>query len=126
MSEPEQEKGKSAASKAAESAALKWLAAVDDGRYEDSWADAAQLLRNAVTAEQFAHSLKIALGPLGATKARKATASSYRTSLPGAPDGEYVVVQFSTSFEKKQAAVETVTPMLDADGKWRVSGYYIT
>jgi hypothetical protein len=45
--------------------------------------------------------------------------------LPGAPDGEYVVIQFESSFEKKKSAVETVTPMLEKDGKWRVSGYYI-
>jgi hypothetical protein len=45
--------------------------------------------------------------------------------LPGAPDGEYVVIQFEASFEKKKAAVETVTPMVDEDGEWRVSGYYL-
>jgi len=28
-------------------------------------------------------------------------------------------------FEKKKAAVETVTPMMDRDGTWRVSGYFI-
>jgi hypothetical protein len=49
----------------------------------------------------------------------------YATSLPGAPDGEYVVIQFETSFENKNDAVETVTPMKDEDGKWRVSGYFI-
>ncbi|MEJ2473814.1 MAG: DUF4019 domain-containing protein [Desulfobacterales bacterium] len=27
--------------------------------------------------------------------------------------------------ENKTAAVETITPMLDKDGQWRVSGYYI-
>jgi hypothetical protein len=46
-------------------------------------------------------------------------------SLPGAPDGEYVVIQFKTAFENKKFAIETVTPMLDGDGKWRVSGYFI-
>lgn len=47
------------------------------------------------------------------------------TSLPGAPDGEYVVIQFETSFEKKKSSLETVTPMKEKDGAWRVSGYYI-
>ena len=47
------------------------------------------------------------------------------TELPGAPDGEYVVFQFDTQFERKRAAVETVTPMCDPDGSWRVSGYFI-
>jgi hypothetical protein len=45
--------------------------------------------------------------------------------LPGVPDGEYVVIQFSTVLEKKAAATETVTPMKGPDGHWRVSGYYI-
>jgi hypothetical protein len=35
------------------------------------------------------------------------------------------VIQFATSFENKQSAVETVTPMRDSDGTWRVSGYYV-
>ena len=42
-----------------------------------------------------------------------------------APDGEYVVIQFATSFENKKTALEKVTPMMDKDGKWRVSGYSI-
>jgi hypothetical protein len=44
---------------------------------------------------------------------------------PGAPDGKYVVIRYETSFRNKKAATETVTPMLDADGRWRVSGYFI-
>jgi hypothetical protein len=35
--------------------------------------------------------------------------AEYKTSLPGAPDGEYVVLIFNTVFENKKAAVETVT-----------------
>jgi ribosomal protein S17E len=40
-------------------------------------------------------------------------------------NGVYVVIEFESSFENKKSAVETVTPMMDKDGKWRVSGYYI-
>jgi ribosomal protein S17E len=36
-----------------------------------------------------------------------------------------VVIQFDASFENKKSAIETVTPMLDKDGKWRVAGYYV-
>jgi len=57
---------------------------------------------------------------------RAVKSKTYQTSLPGAPDGEYVVIQFETLFEKKKdRAIETVTPVMDTDGKWRVSGYYI-
>jgi hypothetical protein len=35
------------------------------------------------------------------------------------------VIHYQSSFEHKKSATETVTPMLDNDGQWRVSGYYI-
>ncbi len=63
--------------------------------------------------------------PLGKLISRKMKTKAYKTSLPGAPDGEYVVIRFETSFENKEIAVETVTPMMSKDGIWRVAGYYI-
>ena len=55
---------------------------------------------------------------------RKLVSATYATSLPGAPDGEYVVLQYQTRFKYKKSAIETVTPMLD-NKRWRVSGYYV-
>ena len=106
-------------------AAAKWLALVDEGKYLESWDEAAQLFKKAVTAEQWKTSVSGVRNPLGKLISRSVKSKTYFTSLPGAPDGEYVVIQFDTSFEHKKSAVETVTPMLDRDGKWRVSGYYI-
>jgi hypothetical protein len=63
--------------------------------------------------------------PLGKVKSRQLMSRKYTKTLPGAPDGEYVVIQYKSSFENKKVAIETVTPMLDKDGNWRVSGYYI-
>ena len=64
-------------------------------------------------------------GSLGGLKSRRLVSAKYTRSLHGAPDGEYVVIQFATSFEKRAEATETVTPMKDRDGRWRVSGYFI-
>ncbi|MCH8217005.1 MAG: DUF4019 domain-containing protein [Planctomycetes bacterium] len=36
-----------------------------------------------------------------------------------------MVIQYDASFEGKKVATETVTPVLDSDGVWRVSGYNI-
>ncbi len=36
-----------------------------------------------------------------------------------------MVIQFETSFVNKNSAVETITPVKDEDGRWRVSGYFI-
>jgi hypothetical protein len=102
-----------------------WLALVDQGAYAKSWRHAAALFKKAVTQEQWEHSMTAFREPLGKVVSRGLKSSTYATSLPGAPDGEYVVIRYSTSFKNKKSAVETVTPMLDPDGQWRVSGYYI-
>jgi len=106
-------------------AADRWLKLVDNGDYKQSWETASSLFRNAVTEDQWAKQVGSAREPLGALVSRKLKSAQYATSLPGAPDGKYVVIQDDTVFQNKSAAVETVTPMLDKDGQWRVSGYYI-
>jgi len=102
-----------------------WLKLVDEGKYSESWEEAAKYFKNALTREQWKSSLESVRSPLGAVLSRNLKSAKYTKTLPGAPDGQYVVIQYETSFRNKQHAIETVTPMLDKDGKWRVSGYYI-
>jgi hypothetical protein len=111
--------------KPAVASAERWLGLVDQGKYAESWKEAATLFRNAINQGQWEQSLQAVRKPLGKLITRQIRTKTYRTSLPGAPDGEYVVIEFESSFENKISAVETVTPMMDKDGKWRVSGYYI-
>lgn len=106
-------------------AAEVWLALVDEARYGESWDAAAEYLRNAVDKKGFSDSVRAARTPLGALRTRELQSRQRTDTLPGAPDGDYVVLQYRTAFEHKKSAVETVTPMLDSDGTWRVSGYYI-
>jgi hypothetical protein len=106
-------------------AANSWLAIVDAGNYAESWAEAAAYFKSALTKTQWRQSLNVVRKPLGKLVSRRIESKTYHTSLPGAPDGEYVVIQYKSSFKNKKSAVETVTPMRDKDGKWRVSGYYI-
>jgi hypothetical protein len=111
--------------KAAESAALAWLAIVDAGEYAKSWTTASEYFRSRIPRDQWVAAVSGARSPLGSLKSRHSVSSKWVHSLPGAPDGEYVVIQFSSSFDKKAEATETVTPMKEADGTWHVSGYYI-
>ncbi len=109
----------------AQAAAESWLKIVDSGNYESSWDRAAALFKGAVTQEQWAQAAAGVRAPLGKLVSRKVKSREYMEKLPGAPDGKYVVIQFDTVFEKKSSSIETVTPMLDPDGAWRVSGYFI-
>jgi Protein of unknown function (DUF4019) len=109
----------------AQQSAGDWLALVDSQKYADGWQKAAQMFKGAVSKEQWQSMMRASRDPLGKMLSRKLKSAIYTKTLPGAPDGEYVVIQYDSRFEHKQSAVETVTPMLDKDGKWRVSGYFI-
>jgi len=112
-------------SKAAEAASEAWLKFVDSGDYSQSWVEASSLFKAAVKEKDWERQVRAARQPLGALFSRKLKSAEYATKLPGAPDGQYVVIQYDSSFANQKSAVETVTPMLDKDGQWRVSGYYI-
>jgi hypothetical protein len=101
------------------------LGLIDADKYLESWNEAADLFRNSISQEQWAKTLQAVRKPLGKLVERKVSTKTFQTSLPGAPDGEYVVIQFETVFKNKKTAIETVTPMMGKDGQWRVSGYFI-
>ncbi len=111
--------------KAAQAAAEAWLRLVDSGNYAQSWQDAASLFKAAVTEKDWEQKLKASRAPWGALIYRKLKSADYTTTLPGAPDGQYVVIRYDSSFANKKSAIETVVPMLDQGGQWRVSGYFI-
>jgi hypothetical protein len=111
--------------KKAKEAASQWLSLVDAADYATSWDQAAPAFQRAVSKAQWTQMLQVNRAPLGKLLSRSVKSAVYRTSLPGAPDGQYVVIQYETSFEHKKSAIETVTPSQGDDGKWRVSGYFI-
>ena len=102
-----------------------WLSMVDEGKYAESWQNTSSYFKNVIDADQWEKTLKSVRRPLGEMLSRKAISQFYTQTLPGAPDGEYVVIQYKSSFRDKASAIETVTPSLEKDGIWRVSGYYI-
>ncbi len=111
--------------KGAEAAASKWLELIDGGRYEESWDAASEMFKKAITKDDWKSAIEKVRQPLGAVKSRKIKTSQYIVNPEGAPEGEYVMIQYDSSFDGLASAVETLTPMKDKDGVWRVSGYYI-
>ena len=109
----------------ATAAATSWLALTDTGKYGQGWEAAAALLRGAVTKSAFIRQLQGVRTPFGLALSRKVLSATPTHHAPGAPDGDYVVIQFETAFKNKAHAIETVTPMKEKDGAWRVSGYFI-
>jgi hypothetical protein len=114
-----------AATTQARAASEEWLAFVDAGAYAKSWDEAAALFRNEVTKSEWERAVGAARQPLGALKERKLESAEYAQRLPGVPSGEYVVITYRSSFANRPAVTETITPTRDADGHWRVAGYFI-
>jgi hypothetical protein len=117
--------GEAAAIKQAEASALSWLALIDAGKYGESWDQCSVIAQTAVTRPDWEKAIRGGRTPLGALKSRKVKAATFARTLPGAPDGEYVVIEFDAVFEHKVSAVETVAMMRAKDGSWKSSGYHI-
>jgi hypothetical protein len=112
-----------ASEKAAQTASEQWLGLVDTGKYGESWEQAAAMFKSAVPKEQWVEQAGAVRGQMGTFKSRKLKSSEYTESLPNAPAGKYVVLQYDAVYSNG-SFVETVIPMLEKDGSWKVSGYF--
>ena len=109
---------------AARDAALAWLAEVDNGQYGASWKDASPMFKANVREQRWVRIISGARRQLGSVVSRELKSATYTEHVPKAPEGHYVILEFSTYFANNPSVIETVTPML-SHGKWKVSGYYI-
>ncbi len=106
-------------------AAREWLSLVDGGCYGASWDNAAPVFRVAITPEQWDRAVHSVRTPLGRCRSRALRSRKLVEAFPGAPKGPYVVLKFDAEFEHGARAVETVTPVLGPDDRWRVASYFI-
>ena len=105
-------------------AASQWIALLDNGQWDESWQAAAIVFKAQLTSEKWTPMIQSLRTPLGRVSSR-ALQSAVRTStLPGAPAGDYQVLQFKTRFATKPDAIETIVLSREKVG-WRVSGYFI-
>ena len=102
----------------------KWLALLDDQKYEESWKQAGTMFRREVTQEQWIASLQRFRDPLGSMVSRASARIDFAKTLRGAPDGDYAIIHFTTSFKNKSDVTERLT-LVKEDGKWQVAAYAI-
>lgn len=109
----------------ARAVAMEWLADLDNGAYAECWETAAVYFQKAVTKGRWVEIVGGVRDPLGKVISREFVSANYTHTLPVSPDGTYVVLQYRVQLEKKKNSIETITPKVDDDGQWRVSGYYL-
>jgi hypothetical protein len=78
-----------------------------------------------ITPDRWAQAAKGVRAPLGALTRRSMLKTTFTRSFPGVPEGDYALVLFRTSFERKADGDETVTLERESDGRWRVIGYVV-
>jgi hypothetical protein len=120
---------------AAQAAAESWLELVDRGNYSDSWDRAAKVFKSAVKKSDWSAMAQDVRTPLGKLVSRKLKSREFTEKMPRTRviggkvytwgRGQYVIIRYETAFTNKASAVETVIPMADPDGVWRVSAYSI-
>jgi hypothetical protein len=105
-------------------AAQRWLALLDADKFDTSWAALAPVAKEHIGKSDYQASMLAVREQYGGVKTRRPSKVTFTHTLPGAPDGDYVVLQYETDFAKGAHAAETVIPMRTTDG-WRVSGYFV-
>jgi opacity protein-like surface antigen len=106
------------------SAMTTWLHIIDAGNYGESWDQASKLFQGALTRDHWISAMNGGRKPLGDLVKRYLKTADYKKALPGAPDGEYFVIQFGATYSGKADAVETVAAVLEG-GQWKAAGYFI-
>ena len=97
---------------------------MDDQKYEESWNQAGSMFRDQVMPEQWVASLKRFRQPLGGLVSRASSRVEFAKTLRGAPDGDYAIIHFTTSFKNGSAVTERLTLVME-DGRWQVAAYAI-
>lgn len=105
--------------------AERWLTVVDGGKSGEAWEQASAHFKSTVSQKDWEDAVRKSRTPFGKALSRTLMSDVATKSLPGVPDGDYVVIRFAAQFEKKEQAMETVTVQKEKDGSWRVSGYFI-
>ena len=107
-----------------QSAAETFLALIDQGKYEESWAEASALLKDNVDAAQWAAHAGGYRQALGSLDHRLLDSIEFQDSLEDMPAGEYAFVVFDSTLADGSSAAEMVGLVLDDDAVWRVIGYH--
>jgi len=102
-----------------------FLTFVDVNDWEGSWKAAGAYFQSQASAEDWAKIVEPVRSPLGTVNARRLTSVQRASTLPGAPEGDYEILQFQTDFAAPtELSVETLV-MLEGKQGWEVVGYFV-
>ena len=106
-------------------AAGRWLALADAGQGAETWTTAGTAFQEAVSQKDWTSALQQARAPLGDLVRRTLADARATRTLPGAPEADYVVLRYQSSFANRPLATETVVMVREPDGSWMTITYLI-
>jgi NADH:ubiquinone oxidoreductase subunit E len=104
--------------------AQEWVKLIDQRRFNESWDAAGKFFQSQISQASWTAAVQPVREPLGTVESRNLKSVTKATSLPGAPNGDYRIVQFATKYASKKDATETVVLACDAT-QCKVDGYFI-
>jgi len=105
-------------------AGKKWLELLDADKSGVAWDSASKQLQSVVKREAFVAEVRAARKPLGKLESRTAIKFARAHELPGAPAGDYAIIEFEAKYPKGKQLSEQVIWTIEAGDVWRVAGYF--
>ncbi len=107
----------------AAAAAREELRRIDQGQYEESWSKGDALLQKITSKEEWVSLLKEMRQPFGKVNQRALKRETPAYDPKGLPEGEYMIIEYLTSFDKGAQREERLTLRRGSEGRWRVLTY---
>jgi hypothetical protein len=107
----------------AQAAAYAWLASFDTGDGADNWLQSASIFKERVRQDDWQKRVDDQRTQFGRLKTRTLKGMEFTRQLENAPDGEYFVLRYLSTYAKKDTVVEILVPTRDRDGNWKIANY---
>lgn len=110
----------------ARTSATSWLSKLDADQFSECWELLSSDSRKGISRWRWNFQCKMGRFTLGQARSRKEKSAERTTKSPGGHPGEFVLLSYETSSDKKGLITEHVAVQKDHDNHWRVCGYGIS
>ena len=98
----------------------------DAGSLQQAWWEGSEILHQTTRMDRWMEDMRIQSELMGDLVKRSLRSRVQRSTMPGLPDGEYVILLYDVSFEHKKAGLEILVMLHDASGDWRLVSYRLS
>jgi hypothetical protein len=105
--------------------AMEWLAIVDKGDFNTAYGMATKALQLTIPQNEWVTMMQVMKGSLGQVTERKVIDIRTAKDPAGAPQGDYMIFVYETTFSSGKKATEIIS-LQEYNGVWRVYSYTLS